>query len=608
MFMGAQIRKSILGFAVAVVAILPVSARAQASGVTLIRHARVFDGQRMLGVRDVLVSNGRIARIAPSIIAPAGATIVDATGKTLLPGLIDSHTHVYGDALQQALVFGVTTELDMFTNVGEAARLRAEQKAGNVASRADLYSAGTLATAPKGHGTEYGFAIPTISTPDSAQSWVDARIREGSDYIKIVYDDGHVYGISLPTISRATLTALIIAAHKRGKLAVVHIGSGDDARAAIEAGADGLAHLFADKTPAADFGQLAARHHAFVVPTLTVLTSITGKSGTGDLAGDAHFARYLSQQSMGTVKGSFPFPKTAPPRSVAVADAAIKQLLAAGVPILAGTDAPNPGTAHGISLHRELELLVHAGLTNTQALAAATGTPARVFGLKDRGRIAAGMRADLLLVSGDPTVDITATRAIEGIWKGGVRFDRAAYAAAIAPAAHASGSAKPASGLISDFETGAAVASFGSGWLISTDKFAGGSSTSEMKVLDGGASGSHKSLGITGTIVGPLPYAWGGVMFMAGSQPMQPADLSGVKSIHFWAKGDGKTYKIMLFAQSKGMQPLMQDFVAGPEWKEFDFPFIGFDGIDGHDLLGIAFTGGPAPGTFSMQIDEVTLR
>ncbi|MEP6507543.1 MAG: CIA30 family protein [Gemmatimonadales bacterium] len=594
--------------AIALIFVMATGAAAQSS-TSLIKNARVFDGQRMLGNRDVLIVAGKIARVAGSIAAPVGATVVDGTGKTLMPGLIDSHTHAYGDALQQALVFGVTTELDMFTDVAEAARLRAEQKADNVASRADLYSAGTLATVPHGHGTEYGFAIPTISTPDSAQSWVDARIREGSDYIKIVLDDGHVYGMSLPTLDRPTLVALINAAHKRGKMAVIHIGSADDARIAIESGADGLAHLFADRAPASDFGQLVAKHHAFVVPTLTVLTSITGVSGTGDLATDSNLKTYLSQQSMSTVGGKFPFPKTAPPRSVAVADATIKLLLAAGVPILAGTDAPNPGTAHGISMHREMELLVHAGLTNTQALGAATGVPARVFKLSDRGRIATGMRADLLLVAGDPTVNIKATRAIEGVWKGGVRLDRAAYAKTLGPILAPGAVAKKAeAGLISNFENGGATGSFGSGWLISTDKFAGGTSSAEMKVVDGGANGTKKSLGVTGTIVGPLPYAWGGVMFMAGSQPMQPADLSGAKSVHFWAKGDGGTYKIMLFAQSKGMQPLMQDFVAGPEWKEYDFPFIGFDGLDGHDILGVAFTGGPNPGKFAMQIDEVSLR
>jgi imidazolonepropionase-like amidohydrolase len=95
----------------------------------------------------------------------------------------------------------------------------------------------------------------------------------------------------------------------------------------------------------------------------------------------------------------------------------VRQLHAAGVPLLAGTDAPNPGTTHGASLHREL--LVNAGLTTTEALAAATSVPARIFGLRDRGRIAPGMRADLLLVEGNPVRDMTDTRNIVAVWKKG---------------------------------------------------------------------------------------------------------------------------------------------------------------------------------------------
>jgi imidazolonepropionase-like amidohydrolase len=114
-----------------------------------------------------------------------------------------------------------------------------------------------------------------------------------------------------------------------------------------------------------------------------------------------------------------------------------RRLHEAGVALLAGTDANNaPGRAcpvvHGAALHRELELLVAAGLSPAAALAAATSAPADRFGLSDRGRIAPGLRADLLLVAGDPASDITATRAIRGIWRRGVRFDREAFRAAAA--------------------------------------------------------------------------------------------------------------------------------------------------------------------------------
>jgi imidazolonepropionase-like amidohydrolase len=235
--------------------VLTLMAVAPAFGAdTLFRNARVFDGTRVLEGRiDVLVHDGKIARIARGIPAPAGAEVVDATGKTLLPGLIDAHTHAYGEALKQALMFGVTTELDQFTNAQMAQLQRAEQKAGNVATRADLFSAGTLVTAPGGHGTEYGMPIPTIKTPEEAQSFVDARIAEGSDWIKIVYDDGKTYGMNIPTISKETMRAVVDAAHKRNKLAVVHIGTLAGARDAIDSGADAVVRLFVYKDTLPEF-------------------------------------------------------------------------------------------------------------------------------------------------------------------------------------------------------------------------------------------------------------------------------------------------------------------------------------------------------------------
>ena len=104
---------------------------------------------------------------------------------------------------------------------------------------------------------------------------------------------------------------------------------------------------------------------------------------------------------------------------------AVKQLRDAGVPVLAGTDAPNPGTAHGASLHGEMERLVGAGLTPAQALAGATSETAAAFHLSDRGRIATGLRADILLVDGDPTQNIRATRNIVQVYHQGVEVKRA---------------------------------------------------------------------------------------------------------------------------------------------------------------------------------------
>jgi imidazolonepropionase-like amidohydrolase len=360
-----------------------------------IRNVRLFDGTRVVPKATVVFDDGLIVAAGANAAVPANARIIDGTGKTLLPGLIDAHTHVFGPALERALRFGVTTELDMFTSVGTLKQQKTEQAAGNVANRADIFSAGTLVTVAGGHGTEY-FPIPTFTPGGDAQAFIDARIAEGSDYIKLVYEHGTAFSLKFSSLTKEDLRALIAAAHKRGKLAVVHISTLDGARVAIDAGADGLVHLFGDTAPDAELGKYIAHHRAFVVPTLTVIESTTGTASGASLTEDARLKAFLDADEMRGLRGSFP-KRPNSTNKIDYAFATVRQLKAAGARILAGTDAPNPGTAHGASIHRELELLVQAGLTPVEALTAATSTPAAVFSLKDRGRIAPGLRADLLL-------------------------------------------------------------------------------------------------------------------------------------------------------------------------------------------------------------------
>ena len=350
----------------------------------VIQNVRVFDGSRMLPRTSVAIADGCIAGVGRNLKIPARARIIDGRGKTLLPGLIDAHVHVRTtEDLAAALAFGVTTCLDMFTMHELAARARAEQAAGRADGRADLLSAGTPATAPGGHGTEYGVAIPTLSRPEEARAFVDARLAEGSDYLKIIKDDGSAFGFRRPTLDRATVAALIKAAHARGRLALVHIATVEDAREALGSGADGIAHVHSGLADAA-VARAAAKGGAFWTPTLAVIT---------------HEAAGVKREAaLGIVRG----------------------LHGAGVRILAGTDAPNPGTAYGETLHTELSLLVEAGLSPVEALAAATSAAAGAFRLVDRGRIAPGLRADLVLVEGDPSRDIGATRKIAAVWKHGV--------------------------------------------------------------------------------------------------------------------------------------------------------------------------------------------
>lgn len=570
----------------------------------VITNVRIFDGARVIPKGTVVFQGREIKAVGENVPVPEDALeVIDGTGQTLLPGLIDSHTHVFGPALERALVFGVTTELDMFTDPALARQMREEQARSGAPDRADLFSAGILATVPGGHGTEYGFTIPTLTRPEEAQAWVDGRVAEGSDYIKIVLEDGAPYGRKIPTLDRATVKAIIDAAHKRGKLAVVHVSTEDGAKQVIEDGADGLAHIFTDRAPEPGLAALFKRRKAFVIPTLTVVESTTGAASGKALPDDPRLSPHLRRDEIDNLRRSFP------PRDKKLdfqnALAAVRQLRQAGVPILAGTDAPNPGTAHGASIHRELELLVSAGLSPIEALAAATATPARIFGLKDRGRIAPGLRSDLVLVKGDPTQDITASRDIQRIWKIGhetLRPKEEPGKAAAAPPA-----AVPSSGEISDFEDGTLAVSAGAPWTDSTDQLAGGKSVVQKEVVAGGANGSGKSLAISGEVRQGFAFPWAGVMYLPGGQGMTAVDLSRFQGFSFEARGEGAAYQFMAFATHLGRMPVQRTFTAGPDWKRFSFSFADL-GLDGTDLLGFFVGGGPALGPFRLQIDDVRLE
>src|SRR5690606_18386256 len=190
---------------------------------------------------------------------------------------------------------------------------------------------------------------------------------------------------------------------------------------------------------------------------------------------DARLAPFLSPTDLQSLSNPFTdFPQLA----YSNARDGVQMFHEAGIRILAGTDAPNPGTAFGASMHRELELLVQAGLSPAEALAAATTVNADTFGLDDRGHIEPGMAADLLLVRGDPTANITDTREIVAVFKSGVPADRDAYQQALADAqAQAEDAAAEQAELmegegpllVSDFEAGDTSVGFGQQWQPTTD-------------------------------------------------------------------------------------------------------------------------------------------
>jgi Amidohydrolase family len=259
---------------------------------------------------------------------------------------------------------------------------------------------------------------------------VAERIAAGSDYLKIISGTGCLW----PSLGPETIRALVIAAHARGLVVVAHVSSTAGVEEVVSAGVDVTAHVPANAELDKALVERMAEAGIAVGPTLATIENILGEPGGAAVAGDPRLAEVLGETWVRrlTSDASGWHGRPMPPYSRAEEN--VRRLADAGVTLLAGTDAPNPGTVFGANLHRELELLVRCGISPAQALAAATAEPARVFGLAGRGRVAVGQRADLVLVSGDPLTDITATRAIERIWRGGTACDRHAFAASAAEA------------------------------------------------------------------------------------------------------------------------------------------------------------------------------
>ena len=585
-----------------------------AGSAVLVREAAVFDGRHLLPDTDVLLQGGRIAQVGTRgsrLPVPAGASVVEGRGRTLLPGFIDAHTHSWGTARRDALRFGVTTDLEMFGDTSTLAATKAQRDSLAPVAQADLWSAGVLATVPRGHGTQYGLRIPTLTAPEQAAAFVQARLAEGSDFIKIVIEDGSAFGQTTPSLHGATVAALAAAARAAGKLAVAHVSTEQDAMQALHGGVAGLVHSPMNKTLGNDAVALARERRVFVLPTLSVVASVAGNDTGRQLAQDAQLAPWLATGQIATLRAPFP---AVWQRTSVLGHALdnVRALHAAGVPILAGTDAGNPGTAHGASMHGELALLVQAGLSPAQALAAATATPADAFGLTDRGRIAPGQRADLLLVDGDPTQDITRTRAIVTVWKNGAPVDRALNADE-RPQATASAAQPPADPLVADFNGGSVAVRYGQNWTTTTDTMAGGKSTAtqawQAGGADSGAGSSPGALKVHGDVAPGLPYAWAGTLFMPGAQPFAALDFSSRTALVFHVRGEPRTLSVMLFSgPATQRMPSIVPFTVTSQWTQVRIPLARFNGAELQQLRGLAFTAGLPAGPFSFDIDNVRIE
>ena len=560
---------------------------------TLIENVRVFDGESDIGIKDVFVSGGKIRQIGASVDVPEETNRVDGEGKTLLPGLIDGHVHVSNASdLDQTVLFGVTTVFDMMGNPEFARVIRREQESGKANDRADAFAAGIGVTIKGGHGTQY-HPVPSLESAEKAQEFIDARLAEGSDYIKIIYGGA-------PVMTKEMLQASIDATHRRGKMAFAHIDTVTQAVEAIECGIDGLVHLCGDR----EFDEAeitkAKVSGVFVVPTTVVLYGNSDATATETLLQDQNFLPLLTPSNIDRLRMCMGFSKKR--MDFEILSKNIRDLHEAGVPILTGSDAPNPSTMHGGSVHHEIELLVDCGLPPAEALAAATSKIADGFRLADRGRIRRGLRADLLLVDGNPLEDVKATRRIAGVWKEGHWIDRESLIGQIKSERddHEKTLADEER-MISDFEDGL-TSRFGSGWSGRSDQ----SSSVEISLVKDGAIETRQSLLVKGNVAEENENSFAGALFLPGSGKFLPADLSAHNEISFWVKGDSQEYSLFLFAANIASNPAGKTFKANEEWEKVTFSVSDFGGCDGKVVFGLAF-GKSTPGQFQLQLDQVKL-
>lgn len=373
------------------------------SAATAITNVRVFDGER-LGEPVTVRVEGALISARTTAGGPHGADVVDGGGGTLLPGLIDTHVHVDRvSQLQMCASWGVTTLLDMGSK--DLAGL-AVLKTGR--GHPALRSAGNPASAPGSvFVRKMGFSVSTAVTgPGDAARFVAERVAEGSDYIKILVEDPKIPGTR--ALGAETVAALVAAAHEAGLMTVAHVVSADTMARAVRAGADVVTHtaLTSDLGPGLEV--MLAERPVVLIPTLTMMQGVVHAIG-------GKFLMRVLAPFVPAVRLNYRHAKST-----------VATFHRAGAVILAGTDSNDDlmapcQVAHGESLHEELERLVDAGLTPAEALRGATSLAASTFGLADRGIITPGRRADLVLVDGDPTRDISATRNIRGVWIGGCR-------------------------------------------------------------------------------------------------------------------------------------------------------------------------------------------
>jgi len=426
----------------------------------VIRGGRLIDGtgRPPLDNASLLIENGKIKQVmrGAEVVIPPTARVIDANGGSILPGFIDTQVHLVilsaGSASsplefmperiladsRASLFWGVTTVRSAGDTLTWILRLRDSERNDPSASPR-LYAVGPMLTAAGGY--PLNFLPPTVATEaarqlrdaDEARAVVEEMVAQKVDMLKVVYEAGGEQD-PFQRLPLALLQELVTAAHGHGLRVSVRVGSLGELKDSVRAGADGIEH---DATEALDAEaiRLMLEHGTFYCPSLTA--KYTGALSIDEVderlhAGDV--ARSLTAEVRdGLLKheGFFFEMKSRPEmlnyHRAILAMSEINTALAAkgGVKIVLGTSAGEPMVFHGLALHDELRLMVGAGLSPMQAIVAGTRASAEYLGIDGSfGTIEVGKLADIVIIDGDPLTDITTTRNVVHVIKGGRVIDR----------------------------------------------------------------------------------------------------------------------------------------------------------------------------------------
>lgn len=406
----------LLGFFLAASQSTPVTAQAQGAGVTVFEGARVIvgDGSAPIDNAAFVVDGARFTQVgrAGQIRVPAGARRVDLRGKTVMPAIIDTHTHMATnretliDQLQRKAYYGVGVVASLGQDTGDVAFQVREQTISNAAR---LRTAGRGITMPEPGRSEAPYWITTVP---EARKAVQEMAGRKVDIVKIWVDDRNgQYKKLTPDL----YGAVIDEAHKHGLRVTAHIFALEDAKGLLRAGLDAFAHSVRDKDVDDEFlNMMRQRSNVVLVPNLSDRGVVTDFRW---LAGSVPDAELKRLQAAAT-------DRPAAQQTFGIQARNLAKLNAAGVRIALGTDG-NVAWAH----HLEMDDMVAAGMTPAQVIVAATRNAAELLKLADVGTVAQGKSADFLVLDANPLDDIRNTRRIADVYLRGSTVDRAALRA-----------------------------------------------------------------------------------------------------------------------------------------------------------------------------------